>query len=349
MPLQDRAAYKVNKNKMQILVSGGAGYIGSAVVSALHNNGHTPLILDNLSTGKKEFVDGHIFYQGDIADTQLVNTICQQHAIDAVIHCAALIIVSESVEQPSTYYHENVVKTLSFVRTLQKNNIARVLFSSSASVYDVSDTFEVTETSPCKPQSPYARTKLIVDFMLEDIAYSTALRAISLRYFNPIGAHPQFKSGPNVKRPTHVLGKILDAYFGNIPQFEITGTAYNTRDGSGMRDYIHVWDLALAHVQAVERFDAIVTDPLARHNFCIINVGTGTGSTVRELLAAFHSATNATISVVEAPPRRGDVAGVYANTERAKKLLRWETQYSIPTAIEHHIQWLQIRKKRFGY
>ena len=182
--------------------------------------------------------------------------------------------------------------------------------------------------------------------------------AISLRYFNPIGADPQLRSGAIVARPTHVLGKMLDAASGHIPTFEITGTQYNTRDGSGMRDFVHVADLALAHVRAIERFDVALADNDDNDDndgkdgddtFAVMNLGTGRGTTVKELLAECVRAVGSSFPVVEAPPRRGDVAGVYANCDKAQRLLEWRAQYSIADAIDHHYRWLKKRVKLLGY
>lgn len=334
------------KDSKSVLVCGGAGYIGSIIAALLVDHGHIPVILDSLRSGRREFVADYPFYEGDIADRALLQRITTEHAIDVVIHCAALIVVSDSVANPQEYYRENVVKSLALVSNMQSCNVNRILFSSSATVYKVSDTFEVTELSPCDPYSPYARTKLAVEFMLEDIARSSDLRALSLRYFNPIGADPRMRSGASVEHPTHVVGKMLDAAHGRIPRFEITGTEYPTRDGSGVRDFIHVADLALAHVRAVERMDDLFSDGAA---FSVINIGTGMGTTVRELLAACMRATGRDFPVVESPPRPGDVAGMYASCRKAERLLGWRAQYSIEEAIGHHDQWLEKRKNLLGY
>lgn len=333
-------------NKQCVLVCGGAGYIGSTIAGLLADSGHTPVILDSLSTGKREFTSDYPFYHGDIADLALLRQITSKHDIDIVIHCAALIVVPDSIAQPHTYYQENVVKSLRLIENMQQCGVERMLFSSSASVYGASDTFEVDEQSACNPQSPYARTKLMVEFILEDISRVSNMRAISLRYFNPIGADHRMRSGMCVEKPTHVLGKMLEAAHGRIPCFEITGTDYHTRDGSGVRDFIHVVDIATAHIRAVERFDDVLADDAC---FSVINLGTGRGTTVRELLAACVEVTGIEFPIIESPPRPGDVAGVYASCRKAEDALGWRAEHSTATAIADHNTWLEKRMTLLGY
>ncbi|MFN7035802.1 MAG: NAD-dependent epimerase/dehydratase family protein, partial [Bellilinea sp.] len=196
---------------MKYLITGGAGYIGSTIASALLDAGHTPVILDNLSVGKREFVRERIFYEGDIADEALLERIFAEHPdIQATVHCAALIIVPESVEKPYEYYRENVAKSLELFRVLNRLGYNRVLFSSSASIYDDVPGFMVTESSPLKPRSPYARTKYMMEMILRDFCIAYGMKGIALRYFNPIGADPQLRSGIHVRYPSLVLGKMVD-------------------------------------------------------------------------------------------------------------------------------------------
>ena len=270
---------------MKVLIAGGAGYIGSTIASACADAGITPLILDNLVTGRREFAAGREFYEGDIADGQLVDRVFKEHPdIDAVIHCAALIVVPDSVADPVGYYRANVAKSLEFVAHLLRNRCERLMFSSSAAIYGAGADLTVDENSPIDPQSPYARTKAVCEAMFADIAAAQPIRVLSLRYFNPIGADPKMRTGLQLPKPTHALGKMMQAQEEGIP-FEVTGTDYPTRDGSGIRDYIHVWDLATAHVAALGRFDALVASADA---YTAINLGTGAGTTVRELLEAFN-------------------------------------------------------------
>ena len=332
---------------MKIIVSGGAGYIGSSICSYLLDNGHTPVILDSLITGKKEFVNNRIFYKGDIADESLIRDITEDHPdIYAAVHCAALIVVPESVEKPYDYYQENVCKSLKFFNLLEKNGISRIVFSSSASLYDKVPGFMVTEDSPLKPSSPYARTKYMMEMILQDICRAGKLKGISLRYFNPIGSDPEMRTGMHIEFPSHVLGKLVDTAVGKQDFFEITGTEWPTRDGSGIRDYIHIWDLASAHLAAIEEFDNILQGD---KNYTTINLGSGNGVTVKELVTAFENVWGKEIDKKEAPPRPGDAAGAYANADLAYKLLGWKTRYTIEDGIKHALEWEERRKKILGY
>lgn len=337
---------------MKVLVTGGAGYIGSTICSALVDHGHTPIILDSLVTGREEFTRSHIFYKGDIADRSLLEKIFREHPeIVATIHCAALIVVPESVARPYDYYRENVAKSLELFHTLCELGHGQVVFSSSASIYDVVPSYMVTETSPLNPSSPYARTKYMMEMILKDFcaAYGN-MQGIALRYFNPIGADPQLRSGIHVQNPSHVLGKMVDVAQGRLPAFEITGVDWATRDGTGVRDYIHVWDLALAHVQAVEQFQKIFErsdNPDSR--YVVINLGTGQGVTVRELVKAFEKAYGKEINKVERPPRPGDVAGAYANADTARRLIGWEAKLSVEQGIIDALRWDEVRGKILGF
>lgn len=337
---------------MKVLVTGGAGYIGSTICSALVDNGHTPVILDSLVTGRAEFTRGYVFYQGDIADRQLLEHVFREHPdIYATIHCAALIVVPESVARPYEYYRENVGKSLELFNTLKDLGYGRVVFSSSASIYDVVPDYMVTESAPLRPSSPYARTKYMMEMILKD--FSTAyenMQGIALRYFNPIGADPRMRSGIHIKNPSHVLGKLVDVALGRLPAFEITGTTWPTRDGTGIRDYIHVWDLAMAHVQAVEQFPLIYErSHMPGERYVVINLGTGHGVTVRELVSAFEKVYGKTINKVERPPRPGDVAGAYANADTARRLIGWEAKLPIEQGIADALRWGEIREQILHY
>ncbi len=322
---------------MKVLIAGGAGYIGSTVASACCDAGISPVILDSLVTGRREFTAGRTFYPGDIADGPLIDRIFAEHPdIDAVIHCAALIVVPDSVADPVGYYRANVVNSLEFVAHLLRNGCRRLIFSSSAAIYQASEDLTVDEDSPVDPQSPYARTKAVCEAMLADIAASQPIRVLSLRYFNPIGADPKMRTGLQLRQPTHALGKMIQAAEGGLP-FLITGTDWPTRDGSGLRDYVHVWDLAAAHVAALTRFDAMA-GPVT-----VINLGSGAGTTVRELLASFNQVTDCAVQASEAGRRPGDVAGARTRIDRAERLLGWRPQYDLAEGIRHSLQWAALR------
>lgn len=333
---------------MKVLVTGGAGYIGSTTAKALEQAGHTPVILDSLLTGPLAFVRDRIFYEGDIADRQLLARIVAEHPdLDATIHMAARIVVPESVEKPYEYYRDNVAKSLELFDSLVELGKPRVLFSSSASLYATKEGFEVTEADPLSPSSPYARTKGMMEQILQDMAVATDLRAIILRYFNPIGSDPDLESGIYAKEPSHVLGQLVLAARGQKDAFTITGTDLPTRDGTGIRDYVHVWDLARAHVRAVERFDEVLG--AAGAPSVVINVGTGEGVTVRELVVSFEKVFGSSVPLREAPGRPGDAVGAYANVDRARQLLGWSSELSLDEAISSALAWGERRKDVLGY
>ncbi|NLG38179.1 MAG: UDP-glucose 4-epimerase GalE [Clostridiales bacterium] len=336
---------------MKVLVTGGAGYIGSTTASALEDAGHTPIILDSLIRGRREYAVRYPFYEGDIADRELLGRIFREHPdIGATLHFAALIVVPESVAHPYLYYHENVVKSLELFRALDELGCERIIFSSSASIYgsNTGSDFKVSEDTPHAPDSPYARTKHMIEMALEDMSRALHFRSIALRYFNPIGADPAMRTGPYDEAPTHVLDILADVASGRIPIFRITGVDWPTRDGSGIRDYLHVWDLARAHVLAVERFDAAF-DAFGG-DFIPINLGSGRGVTVRELVAAFETVWGKPIAKEEAPPRDGDVAGAYASADRAAKLLGWKTELPLTQTIADALRWVhEVRPRMLGY
>ena len=332
---------------MKVLITGGAGFIGSTVASACLDHGIIPVILDNLVTGRQEFTEGRPFYRGDIADGELVDRIFAEHPeISAVIHCAALIVVPESVAEPLRYYRENVAKTVALLEHVQRNGCDRLLFSSSASIYTPGTDFAVDESSALDPLSPYARTKMLMELAFKDTAQATPLRVLSLRYFNPIGADPQLRTGLQVRLPSHALGKLIEARR-NGETFRITGTDWPTRDGSGIRDYVHVWDLARAHVAALLHFDRAVPAD-GPEPYQVINLGTGEGTTVRELIAAFERVTGAPLPVAEAGPRPGDNAGAFTRSDRAARLLGWKPQLSLEQGIADTLAWFARRDTLLG-
>jgi UDP-glucose 4-epimerase len=330
---------------VKVLIAGGAGYIGSTVGSACLDAGITPVILDNLVTGRREFTTGRAFYEGDIADGALVDRIFADHPdIEAVVHCAALIVVPDSVADPIGYYRANVVKSLDFFESLIRNGCERVVFSSSGSIYAVNDDFSVDEDAPLDPLSPYARTKAVCEGMFADLAATQPIRVLSLRYFNPIGSDPQLRTGLQIPKPSHAMGKMIEALETNTP-FPVTGTDYPTRDGTGIRDYIHVWDLALAHVRALQRFDDMLAGEVRS---TAINLGTGNGTTVRELLDAFNRVIATPVDSVDVPRRPGDNAGVFTRSDRAGTWLGWTAERSIEQGIADTLSWFEIRGDRLG-
>jgi UDP-glucose 4-epimerase len=336
---------------MKFLITGGAGFIGSTIASALIDAGHTPVILDSLITGRVEFTRGRIFYKADIGDAAALDQIFHDHPdIKSTIHCAALIIVPESTAKPYEYYRENVAKSIELFHSLNRLGCKDILFSSSASVYESVPSFVVDEQSSLKPTSPYARTKYMMEMVLRDFCSAYGMRGIALRYFNPIGADPKMRTGIHLERPSLVIGKLVDTALGDLPVFEITGTTWPTRDGTGLRDYIHVWDVAQAHVLAVTDFDgAFQRAGNPADGYLAINLGTGHGVTVREMVTAFEHVWGKEINKKDSPPRPGDVAGVCASAEAARRILGWEAKLSIEQSIADALEWGKVRKSVLGY
>ncbi|MGW8482806.1 UDP-glucose 4-epimerase GalE [Microbacterium sp. NPDC055903] len=322
---------------MKVLITGGAGYIGSTVASCCSDAGIEPVILDDLSTGLRRFGEQHVFYQGDVADVSLLDRVFLENPdIDTVIHCAAKIVVPESVRSPLDYYENNVSKSIVLARSAAAHGVTKFIVSSTAAMYDPEAGEVIDEASPVRPGSPYASSKMMMERVLEDLAATGAMRVISLRYFNPVGADPKMRTGLQNPEPTHALGRLMHAYRESTP-FTVTGTRWPTRDGSGLRDYVHVWDLARAHVAAVLRFHQVMAQ--APSGFDVINLGTGIGTTVFELIEAFESVTGATITVDHAEPRPGDTPGSIPRAEKAARLLDWTAQTDLRTGIVDSLKW----------
>jgi UDP-glucose 4-epimerase len=277
----------------------------------------------------------------------VARVVAEHPDIACTIHMAARIVVPESVAQPYEYYRDNVAKSLDLFDELVGLGKPRIVFSSSGSLYAVTDDFEVREEDPLAPSSPYARTKRMIEEVLTDMAAATDLRAVLLRYFNPIGSDPDLESGIYAREPSHVLGQLMLAADGHRDVFTITGTEHPTRDGTGLRDYLHVWDLARAHVRAVEQFDQVLAE--AGSPSVVLNLGRGDGVTVRELIEAFERVTGTAVPTREAPPRPGDAIGAFANVDRARELLGWKTELSLDEAIASALAWGEKRREVLGY
>lgn len=318
---------------MKVLITGGAGYIGSTIASCCADAGITPVILDDFSTGLHVFGERFECYEGDVASVDLLERVFTDHPdIFAVVHCAAKIIVPESVEQPLDYYDNNLGKAITLLRTMDRFGVRRFILSSTASMYEPGPDFMVDESSPVAPQSPYAASKWLLERVLADASLTGHLNAIALRYFNPIGADPALRTGLQNPAPTHALGKMISAHAAGEP-FTVTGVDWPTRDGSGLRDYIHVWDLARAHVACLERFDTIST------GYDVINLGTGQGTTVFELAEAFGEATGAPLSVETGPARPGDVVGCATRTDKALSVLGWKAELDVVDGVRDSLAW----------
>ena len=324
-----------------VLVTGGAGYVGSHVVHALSDAGHIPVVLDDLSTGHRDLVGDAPFHEGDVADPAAVDAVFAAHDVDTVVHCAARMLVGESMTDPLTYHEVNVGGSIALLRSLVRHGCDRVIFSSSGSVYASPPDVVVDEDSPRDPVSPYARTKAMVEDVLADVAAAGQVRAVSLRYFNPIGADPRSRTGQQRTDIPLVLERLVRADRAG-ETFTINGTDWPTRDGTPVRDYVHVWDVAHAHVAAVERFDEVTSV----HPYRPVDLGGGTGTTVRELVAAYRRATGRDLAVAEGPRRPGDAAGAHTTGARARELLGWRPSLTIEDGIRHTLRWSGRRADR---
>lgn len=312
---------------MKTLVTGGAGYIGSHTVYALLDRGDDVVVLDNLTTGVKAQVgEKAVFVQGDIADTALVKKIIAGHGVDAVIHFAGSIVVPESVADPLGYYENNVVKSRSLMQACVEAGIGSLIFSSTATVYAEDAPQPLAEEAPKAPISPYARSKLMTEWMLEDVSRAHPLRHMVLRYFNVAGADPQGRTGQSTPKATHLIKRAAQVALGRVPHLDIFGTDYPTPDGTGVRDYIHVSDLASAHLLALDALRAGA--PSATYN-----CGYGRGLSVREVIAGVERVTGQTLPVRESPRRPGDPPILISDPRRIKAALGWEPHHDDLDAI----------------
>jgi UDP-glucose 4-epimerase len=299
---------------MKLLVTGGAGYIGSIVARQLLGGGHEVVVLDNLEQGHRDAVPGDAkLVVADLLDRETVDTAVDE-GFDGVLHFAALALVGESGTHPERYYATNIGGTLNLLEAMRAAEVQRLVFSSTCAVYGQPDELPIRETAPTRPTSAYGRTKLAVDWMISDFCQAHGLAAVSLRYFNVAGASDGL--GEDHDPETHLIPNILRAALGSKPVLEIYGTDYPTPDGTAIRDYIHIDDLAEAHVLALE-----AADP-ARHR--IFNLGTGTGFSVREVVAAAREVTGVEVDTREAPRRPGDPPMLVAASDLIRSELGWE-------------------------
>jgi len=306
---------------MKVLVTGGAGYIGSHTCKALHRAGHVPVVLDNLSTGHQSAVRWGPFVEGDLADTALIRNTLVEFEVEAVIHFAASAYVGESVEDPRKYFRNNVVNTLNLLDAMLDEGVRRVVFSSTCATYGIPETLPLTETHPQRPINPYGESKLVVERVLGAYGHAYGHQWMALRYFNAAGADPEGEIGENHDPETHLIPLIIDAALGVRPAFTIHGTDYETADGTAVRDLIHVSDLADAHVLALEVMCRLDTS-------LAVNLGTGVGHSVREVIAAVEAVSGRCVPVHAGERRAGDPAMLVADPALAKERLGWWPQYT---------------------
>ena len=319
---------------MTTLVTGGAGYIGSHTAHALLDRGDRVVVLDNLSTGIRAQVgEAAAFVKGDVADRALLEKTIKDHGVDAVIHFAGSIVVPESVADPLAYYDNNVVKSRDVIATCLAVGVKQFIFSSTATVYAEDAKQPLSESERKAPISPYARSKLMTEWMLEDVARAHDFRYHVLRYFNVAGADPQGRTGQSTPKATHLIKRAAQVALGRVSHLDIFGTDYPTPDGTGVRDYIHVTDLANAHLLAL---DALRAGAPAT----VYNCGYGRGLSVRQVVAAVERVTGASLPVREGPRRAGDPPTLISDPSRIKAALGWKPAHDdLDGIIRSAIAW----------
>lgn len=306
---------------MSILVTGGAGYIGSHMVFALTDAGQDVVVLDNLSTGLRGLVaEKALFVEGDAGDGELVGQLIARHKVDAIIHFAGSIVVPESVADPLRYYANNTVVARNLIEAAVKNKVPRFIFSSTATVYAGASPEPLSETLPTGPLNPYGRSKLMTEWMLEDCARAHDLRYVILRYFNVAGADPKGRSGQSNPQATHLIKRAAQVALGRVPHLDIFGTDYPTADGTGVRDYIHVSDLVAAHRLALDYLQG-GGEPTT------LNCGYGHGASVRQVIASVARVAGHPLSVKEKPRRPGDPPWLVADATKIRSTLGWNPKH----------------------
>ena len=322
-----------------ILVTGGAGYIGSHTVKQLLKRGYDVVVFDNLSEGHREFVLSEHFVEGDLIDITSLRETFARYSIDAVLHFAALTKVGESVGDPQKYYGNNVVGTLNLLQVMKEYDVDRMVFSSSAAVYGDPKQVPIPEGHPKCPINPYGRTKWMMEQILDDYAHAYGLQYIALRYFNAAGSDPDGEIGEWHEPETHLLPIVLEAALGKRPHIEIFGTDYDTPDGTCIRDFIHVIDLADAHILALEHLKA-------GGESGAYNLGTGHGHSVREVIDVCRDVSGKPIPVIEGARRAGDPPRLVADPARALQKLRWKpSRPQLSEIADTAWQWLQKRER----
>jgi len=312
---------------MSVLVTGGAGYIGSHMTYALLDRGEKVVVLDNLSTGNRSLVgEKAVLVEGEAGDERLVRDLIASHAVDAAIHFAGSIVVPDSVAQPLAYYANNTGASRALIEACVEGGVKNFIFSSTATVYDSDTTQPLTEDDAKNPISPYARSKLMTEWMLEDASRAHDFRHMVLRYFNVAGADPLGRTGQCSPRATHLIKRAAQAALGRVPHLDIFGTDYPTRDGTGVRDYIHVSDLVDAHLLALDALRAGAGSST-------FNCGYGHGASVREVIGTVEQVIGRTLPVREGPRRLGDPPELIADPTRIKTTLGWRPRHDDLTEI----------------
>lgn len=322
---------------MAILVCGGAGYIGSHINKLLNQQGYETVVFDNLVYGHRELVKWGTLILGDLSDYEAINTVFKQYKIDAVFHFAAYAYVGESVTDPAKYYKNNVANTINLLDAMRENGCNTIIFSSTCATYGEPERVPITEDMPQKPINPYGATKLMVERIFNDYSAAYGLKYVALRYFNAAGADPDSEIGEWHEPETHLIPLVLDAASEKRESIQVFGTDYPTRDGTCIRDYIHVYDLATAHLLAMEYLKN------GGESDCF-NLGNTEGTSVLEVIDAAKRVTGANFRVEYAPRRQGDPPILVGDNTKAKLVLGWRPLYGdIETIVAHAWYWHQIK------
>ncbi len=330
-------------SKKTVLVTGGCGYIGSHSVLALQQAGYEVIILDNLVYGHQDLVETVLktkLIVGDTCNSNLLRQIFSSYQIDAVMHFAAYAYVGESVTKPAKYYHNNVIGTLTLLEAMLEAGINKFVFSSTCATYGVPETVPIKEEQPQNPINPYGMTKLMVERILQDFSHAYDFRSVCLRYFNAASADPEGRLGEDHNPETHLIPLVLQTALGHRDSISIFGTDYDTTDGTCVRDYIHVSDLAQAHILALKYLlDNGKTD--------VFNLGNGNGFSVKQVIETARKVTGREIKALECDRRPGDPPTLVGSGEKAQKILGWQPQYSsLEEIITHAWQWHQKRHQK---
>lgn len=319
-----------------VLVTGGAGYIGSHVCKLLAAHDYTPVAYDNLCSGNDWAVQWGPFEQGDIRDAARLNEVIRKHKIGSIMHFAALIQVAESVANPAIYYNNNVYGSMCLLDAARDNGIGHIVFSSTAAVYGLPEQTPIGEDFPHAPINPYGQTKLMMERMIHDYAAAYGLKYAILRYFNAAGADPETQTGTAYKKDSHIIPLLMRVASGMMPAIKLFGRDYNTPDGTAIRDYIHVTDLAEAHILSLRHI-------LSGKDSLTLNIGKNEGFSVAHVIETARKVTGQSIPVEECDRRPGDPPSLIADARRARELLQWEPRYSdLETIIDTAWKW---RKK----
>ncbi len=328
-------------SKAPVLVTGGAGYIGSHVVLALRELDYAVVILDDLSTGHRQAIpDDCEFVQGNAGDQDLLSKLFRQYDINSVMHFAGFIIVEESVQSPLKYYENNTLVSLRLIESCIKENVKNFIFSSTAAVYGDNAAVPVTEASLLAPINPYGHSKAMTEQILKDAASASSLTYIALRYFNVAGADPQRRSGQRSKQSTHLIKVACETALGRRDQITVFGDDYATPDGTCIRDYIHVSDLAMAHVRALEYLQS-------SDESLVLNCGYGQGYSVRQVLDVLQDITNSPMKIIQGDRRPGDAAELVADNGLLSSILGWKPEYNdLRTIISDALEWEKISSRK---